>query len=62
MGNNTDVVMKKAQQRLYFLRQLKQFEQRREILVHFYRSVTDSILAFPICVIRRHQLAPEEQV
>ena len=48
--NNTDAVVKKAQQRLYFLRQLKKFELRREILVQFYRSAIEIILAFSICV------------
>ena len=48
--NNTDAVVKKAQQRLFFLRQLKKFGLRREILVQFYRSVIESILTFSICV------------
>ena len=46
--NNTDAVVKKAQQRLYFLRQLKKFGLRREILVQFYRSALESILAFSV--------------
>ena len=48
--NITDAVVKKAQQRLYFLRQLKKFGLRREIRVQFYRSAIESILAFSICV------------
>ena len=48
--NNTDAVVKKAQQRLFFLRQLKKFGLRREILVQFYRSAIESILVFSICV------------
>ena len=48
--NNTDAVVKKAQQRLFFLCQLKKFGLRREILVQFYRSVIESILTFSICV------------
>ena len=48
--NNTDAVVKKAQQRLFFLRQLKKFGLRREILVQFYRSAIESILTFSICV------------
>ena len=42
--------MKKAQQRLFFLRQLKKFGLRREILVQFYRYAIESILAVSICV------------
>ena len=41
---------KKVQQRLFFLRQLKKFGLRREILVQFYRSAIESILTFSICV------------
>ena len=48
--NNTDAVVKKAQQRLFFLRQLKKFGLRREILVQFYRSAIESILTFSVCV------------
>ena len=48
--NITDAVVKKAQQRLFFLRQLKKFGLRREILVQFYRSAIESILTFSICV------------
>ena len=57
--NNTDAVVKKAQQRLFFLCQLKKFGLRREILVQFYRSAIESILTFSICVwfggISQHQ-------
>ena len=48
--NNTGAVVKKAQQRLFFLHQLKKFGLRREILVQFYRSAIESILTFSICV------------
>ena len=48
--NNTDAVVKKAQQRLFFLRQLKKFVLRIEILVQFYLSAIESILTFSICV------------
>ena len=48
--NKTDALVEKAQQRLYFLRQLKKFGLMRDILVQFYRSVIESILAFSICV------------
>ena len=42
--------VKKALQRLHFLRQLDKFGLRREILVKFYRSAIESILAFSVCV------------
>ena len=48
--NNTDAVVKKAQQMLYFLHQLKNFRLRRKILIQFYHSAIESILAFSICV------------
>ena len=48
--NNTDAVVKKAQQRLFFLRQLKTFGLWRDILVQFYRSAIESILTFSICI------------
>ena len=48
--NSTDAVVKKAQQRLFFLRQLKKFGLRRQILVQFYRSAIESILTFSIFV------------
>ena len=57
--NNTDGLVKKAQQLLFFLRQLKKFGLRREIIVQFYRSAIESILTFSICVwfggISQHQ-------
>jgi len=46
--NNTDAVVNKAQKRMYFLGQLTKFGPRREILVQFYRSASESILAFSI--------------
>ena len=39
--NNTDAVVKKAQQRLYFLRQVKKFGLRWEIRIQFCRSAID---------------------
>ena len=47
---NIDAVVKKAQQRLYFLLQLQKFRLRREILVQFYCSADENILVFSICV------------
>ena len=64
--NNTDAVVKKAQQRLFFLRQLKKFGLRREILVQFYRSAVESILALSIrvwfCSISLHQRSRLDRV
>ena len=37
---------KKAQQRMYFLRQLKKFGMDKSILVQFYRSIVESVLTF----------------
>ena len=48
--NITDAVVKKAQQRLFYLRQLKEFGLKREILVQLYRSAVENNLAFSICV------------
>ena len=48
--DNTDIIVKKAQQRLFFLRQLKKFGLRREILKQFYRATVESVLTFSIIV------------
>ncbi|KAK3528539.1 hypothetical protein QTP70_001743, partial [Hemibagrus guttatus] len=34
-----DATIKKAQQRLYFLRQLRKFNLPQELLIHFYSAV-----------------------
>ena len=47
---NCSSIKKKAHQRLYFLRQLKKFRMRREILYQFYKASIESILTFSICV------------
>ena len=47
---NTNSIIRCAQQRLYFLRQLKKFGLSREILKQFYRSVVESKLTFSITV------------
>ena len=64
--NNTDAVVKKAQQRLFFLRQLKKFRLRREILIQFYLSAIESILAFSLCIwfggISQHQRSRLDRV
>ena len=43
---NVDSTLKKAQQEMYSLRQLKKFGLRREILVQFYRAVIERVLCF----------------
>ena len=40
----------KRSTKAYFRRHLKKFGLRRDILVKFYRSATESMLAFSICV------------
>ena len=47
---NVDKLVKKANQRLFFLRQLRRFGVKKEILMQFYRSVVESILTFSIVV------------
>ena len=47
---NCTSIKKKAHQRLYFLRQLKKFRMRREILYQFYKASIESVLTFSICV------------
>ena len=47
---NTEAIVKKARQRLYFLRQLKKFNLNSEILVQFYRATIESVLCFSITV------------
>ena len=45
---NIDSIAKKAHQRIYFLRRLKQFGIARNILIQFYRAVIESVLTFSI--------------
>ena len=47
---NTDSSLKKTQQRMYFLRQLKKFGLRRQILIQFYRAVMESVRCFSLPV------------
>ena len=42
------IVARKAQQRLYFLRQLKKFRASKELLLQFYRATVESVLTFSI--------------
>ena len=45
-NDNTDAIMKKGQQRLYFLRKLNSFSVDKIILTPFYKSFIESILTF----------------
>ena len=45
---HVQAIRKKAQQRLYFLRQLKKFGVNKSILVQFYRAIIESVLSFSI--------------
>lgn len=47
---NTKSILKKAQQRLYFLRRLKKFGLSTKALVNFYRCIIESVLTFTITV------------
>ncbi|KAK9533171.1 hypothetical protein VZT92_008318 [Zoarces viviparus] len=47
---NISSITKKAQQRMYFLRQLKKFNLSKTMLVHFYRAIIESILCSSITV------------
>ncbi len=42
--------MKKAQQRLYFLRQLRKFNLPQELLIQFYSAIIESVLCTSITV------------
>eukprot|EP00745_Piridium_sociabile_P031051 TRINITY_DN5146_c0_g1_i3.p1 TRINITY_DN5146_c0_g1~~TRINITY_DN5146_c0_g1_i3.p1 ORF type:complete len:151 (+),score=30.22 TRINITY_DN5146_c0_g1_i3:38-490(+) len=47
---NKNKIVKKAQQRLYFLRRLKMFGVKTEVLISFYRTITESVLTFAMSV------------
>ena len=49
-GVNTTVLVKKAQQRLYFLRVLRKNNIPQKLLVSFYRCSIESILTYCLCV------------
>ncbi|KAK3540382.1 hypothetical protein QTP70_030204 [Hemibagrus guttatus] len=59
-----DSTIKKAQQRLYFLRQLRKFNLPQELLTHFYSAVIESVLCMSITLVWlsykiRHQKTTE---
>ncbi len=45
-----DSIAKKAQQRLYFLRQLRKFNLPQELLIQFYSAIIESVLCSSITV------------
>ena len=47
---NVDTIVKKAQQRLYFLRRLRSFVLTTQIMLNFYKAVIESVLTFSITV------------
>ena len=49
-SHNTHHTIKKAQQRLYFLRRLRKFGMPAKILCNFYRSTIESVLSSSITV------------
>ena len=47
---NTDKIIKKAQQRMYFRRQLRKFNLPQELLIQFYTATIQSVLCTSITV------------
>ncbi|KAM3874682.1 extracellular calcium-sensing receptor-like [Diretmus argenteus] len=50
-GPNIDTLTKKAQKRLFFLRQLRKFHLPRTLLVNFYTAIIESIITLAITVL-----------
>ncbi len=48
--NHIESIVKKAQQRLYFLRQQRKFNLPEELLIQFYSAITESVLCTSITV------------
>ncbi|KAL0148259.1 hypothetical protein M9458_056405 [Cirrhinus mrigala] len=48
--NHIDAIVKKAQQRLFFLRQLRKFNLPQELLKQFYTAIIESVLCTSITV------------
>ncbi len=48
--NHIDSIVRKAQQRLYFLRQLRKFNLPQELLKQFYSAIIESVLCTSISV------------
>ncbi|XP_072234402.1 uncharacterized protein itprid1 [Leuresthes tenuis] len=56
---NISSMIKKAQQRMYFLRQLKKFNLPKVMMVHFYSAIIESILTSFITVLPRPGKKPD---
>ncbi len=50
LGETLDSIVKKAQQRLYFLRQLRKFNLAQELLKQLYSAIIESVLCTSITV------------
>ncbi len=48
--NHMESIVKKTQQRLYFLRQLRKFNLPQELLIQFYSAIIESVLCTSITV------------
>ncbi|KAG5853707.1 hypothetical protein ANANG_G00028970 [Anguilla anguilla] len=55
---NISSLTKKAQQRMYFLRQLKKFNLPMTMMVHFYTAIIESILTSSITICEDHTENP----
>ena len=47
-NTNCTAILKKARQRLYFLRQLKTYHVNTSVLTQFYRAIIESVLSYSI--------------
>ena len=47
---NVNLIVKRAHQRLFFLRQLRRFKVSQEAMCHFYRPMIESVLTISITV------------
>ncbi|KAF7701766.1 hypothetical protein HF521_001049, partial [Silurus meridionalis] len=48
--SNINSILKKAQQRMYFLRQLRKYSLPQELLIQFYTAVIESVLCSSITI------------
>ncbi|KAI5102804.1 gastrula zinc finger protein XlCGF28.1-like [Silurus meridionalis] len=48
--SNINSILKKAQQRIYFLRQLRKYSLSQELLIQFYTAVIESVLCSSITI------------
>ncbi len=58
--NHIDSIVRKAQQRLYFLRQLRKFNLPQDLLKQFYSAIIESILCTSITVWFSSNLTSED--